>query len=182
MSRIGKQPIAIPAQVDVTIDNSLVVVKGPKGTLQRVLHEAVILTKDGAALHVTVRDPENNSHRALWGLFGRLILNMVSGVTKGFEKKLELNGVGFRAALSGHALTLNVGFSHVVEFPLPEGIEAKVEKNIITLTGIDKELVGQTAASIRKIRKPEPYKGKGIRYVGEVVRKKAGKAAKAGAK
>lgn len=182
MSRIGKQPITVPAGVDVTIDGSLMVVKGPKGILQRTIHSAVTFTKDGEVLHVTVKDPESNAHRALWGLFQRLILNMVTGVTKGFEKQLELNGVGFRAALSGRSLTLNVGFSHPVEFPLPADIEAKVEKNVITLTGIDKELVGQTAASIRKIRKPEPYKGKGIRYVGEVIRKKAGKAAKAGAK
>ncbi|MBI4272708.1 50S ribosomal protein L6 [Candidatus Uhrbacteria bacterium] len=182
MSRIGKQPITVPGGVDVNIDGSVVAIKGPKGSLQRTLHSAVTIGKDGSTLHVTVGDPQNNTHKALWGLSQRLVSNMVNGVTKGFEKQLELNGVGFRASLSGRALTLNVGFSHAVEFSLPLGIEAKVEKNVITLSGIDKELVGQTAASIRKIRKPEPYKGKGIRYVGEVVRKKAGKAAKAGAK
>ncbi len=182
MSRIGKQPIFIPEGVNVEIDGSSVVVKGPKGTMKRVLHSAVILGKKEGVLHVTVKNPNSNTHRALWGLSQRLVLNMVHGVTQGFEKQLELNGIGFRASLSDRTLTLNVGFSHPVEFLLPSGVDVKVEKNVITINGIDKEMVGETAARIRRIRKPEPYKGKGICYLGEVIRKKAGKAAKAGAK
>ena len=182
MSRIGKQPIGIPSGVQLTLTGSSLHVKGPKGELVRTLHPVISLKIAEGVAEVHVRTPEDKNQRALWGLFNRLITNMILGVTKGYEKQLELNGVGFRANTSGRTLTLNVGFSHPVEFGLPLGIEAKVEKNVITLSGIDKEVLGESAAQIRRIRKPEPYKGKGIRYVGEVVRKKAGKAAKAGAK
>lgn len=183
MSRIGKQPIQILPGAEVTLNAARVVsVKGPKGQLTRTLHPAVSISVNDGIVNVTVKDETNKLHRSLWGLSQRLITNMVSGVVKGVEKQLELNGVGFRANVAGSTLTLNVGFSHSVEFHLPDGIAARVEKNVVTITGIDKELVGETAAQIRNIRKPEPYKGKGIRYVGEVVRKKAGKAAKAGAK
>ncbi len=182
MSRIGKQPIVIPSGVDVALTGSSLVVKGPKGELRRVIHSDVLVVLKDGVLEVNVKDASEKPQRSLWGLFQRLISNMITGVTKGYEKQLELQGVGFRASVAGRTLTLNVGFSHPVDFPLPTGIEAKVEKNIITLSGIDKELLGEAAAQIRQVRKPEPYKGKGIRYVGEVVRKKAGKAAKAGAK
>lgn len=182
MSRIGKQPIQIPSGVEVSINARTAAVKGPKGQLTRTFHPAVSIAVNNGVATVTVKDETNKLHRSLWGLSQRLLTNMVSGVVKGVEKQLELNGVGFRAAVAGSTLTLNVGFSHPVEFRLPDGISARVEKNVVTISGIDKELVGEIAAQIRKIRKPEPYKGKGIRYVGEVVRKKAGKAAKAGAK
>ncbi|MBI2484017.1 50S ribosomal protein L6 [Candidatus Uhrbacteria bacterium] len=182
MSRIGKQPVQIPSGVEVSVHERAVTVKGPKGQLTRTFHHAVSIALNDGVVLVTVKDETNKLHRSLWGLSQRLLTNMVSGVVKGVEKQLELNGVGFRASVAGPLLTLNVGFSHPVEFQLPDGIAARVEKNVVTLAGIDKELVGETAAQIRKIRKPEPYKGKGIRYVGEIVRKKAGKAAKAGAK
>lgn len=182
MSRIGKQPIDIPSGVSIAISDKHINVKGPKGSLDAVLHAAVSIAQTDSSLGVTVTDPTNKDHRALWGLWQRLVTNMVQGVSKGFEKKLELQGVGYRVAASGKGLTLNLGYSHPIEVALPQGVEAAVEKNTITLKGIDKQLIGQTAARIRALRKPEPYKGKGIRYVGEVVRKKAGKAGKAGAK
>lgn len=182
MSRIGKQPILLPAGVDAKNENGCVTIKGPKGTLTQKLHPAVTITQDGNVLHVNVLEPENKDHRALWGLFQRLISNMVSGVTSGFEKKLEVNGVGYKVAISGKKLTLHLGFSHPIDIILPDGVDGKVEKNLITLSSIDKQLVGEIAAHIRKLRKPEPYKGKGIKYSDEVVRRKAGKAGKAGAK
>jgi len=182
MSRIGKQPVQIPSGVEMAVNARTVSVKGPKGQLTRTFHPAVSIAVSNGVATVSVKDETDKLHRSLWGLSQRLLANMVMGVQKGMQKQLELNGVGFRASVAGSTLTLNVGFSHPVEFHLPDGIAAAVEKNVITITGIDKELVGEIAAQIRKIRKPEPYKGKGIRYVGEVVRKKAGKAAKAGAK
>lgn len=182
MSRIGKQPIEIPSGVSVLITDSHVNVRGPKGTLDANVHPAVHITQNENIASVAVQDPTSKDHRALWGLWQRLLQNMVHGVSKGFEKKLELQGVGYRVAVNGKALTLNLGYSHPIDFPLPAGIEASVEKNTITLKGIDKQLVGEIAARIRSLRKPEPYKGKGIRYADEVVRRKAGKAGKAGAK
>lgn len=182
MSRIGKQPITIPSGVEVTITPPTVSVKGPKGTLQQTLHDHVSVSQEADILRIQVKDQENVFDRGLWGLSQRLIQNMVTGVTRGFEKQLELHGVGYKVALSENGLTLHLGFSHPVQFILPVGVEAKVEKNVITLSGIDKQMVGEIAAHIRSLRKPEPYKGKGIRYVGEVIRMKAGKAAKAGAK
>ncbi len=180
MSRVGKKPLKIPAGVDLTVDGAKVVVKGPKGTLTMAVHPRVLVKREGDEANVTVKDPEAVKDRALWGLTRRLLENMVTGVTKGFEKKLEINGIGFKAALAGKVLKLDVGFSHDVEFPVPEGIAIAVEKNIITVTGIDKQFVGETAARIRRVKKPEPYKGKGIKYVDETIHRKAGKAAKAG--
>jgi large subunit ribosomal protein L6 len=183
MSRIGRKPIKIPEKVEVALEGNVVVAKGPKGELKKELPPFVkmeVVEEDGARqVKVSVPKPEEKEQNALWGTAASLIEGMVKGVTEGFEKKLEVVGVGYKVSLSGNNLKLEVGYSHPVDFALPEGIEASVEKNIITISGISKELVGQVAANIRKIRKPEPYKGKGIKYIDEVVRRKAGKAAKA---
>ncbi|MBI3114951.1 MAG: 50S ribosomal protein L6 [Candidatus Kerfeldbacteria bacterium] len=179
MSRIGRLPIPIPDGVTLTVSGQTVSAKGPKGELSLPLHEHVTVEVKAGAAAVTVAQPDVKDDRALWGLFRVLIQNMVTGVTKGFEKRLEVQGVGYRAEAGGKTLKLFLGFSHPVAFPLPEGVEAKVEKNVIVVTGIDKQLVGAVAADIRSLRKPEPYKGKGIRYVDEVVRRKAGKVVKA---
>ncbi len=184
MSRIGKKPIQIPSGVEVAIDDQEVRVKGPKGELKLPLHRHVRVARTkhdelGDVLAVTVKDENDKKDRALWGLFSRLVANLVTGVTKGYEKSLEFVGVGYKIAMNGKTVKMDVGFSHEVDFPLPAGIEGKVEKNTLTLSGIDKQLVGEVAARIRRIRKPEPYKGKGIKYVDEVIRRKAGKAAKA---
>lgn len=179
MSRIGRLPITIPSGVTVTIDGLSVRVSGPKGELALTLVDRVHAeVKDGQVL-VTVVDPDLKNDRALWGLSRVLIQNMVTGVTAGFEKKLEIHGVGFRAEVSGQTVKLSLGFSHPVEFPVPAGIAVKVEKNVLTVSGTDKQLVGEVAAEIRSLKKPEPYKGKGIRYSDEVVRRKAGKVVKA---
>jgi large subunit ribosomal protein L6 len=178
MSRIGKQPVEIPSGVEVAVDGSRVTVKGPRGTLEQSFHREIRVVKDDGAVRVERPDDEG-FHRALHGLTRTLIANMVEGVTKGFEKRLEIVGVGYRAALRGQDLELSVGYSHTVPFPKPDGIEFEVPAPTrIVVRGIDKQLVGEVAANIRKVRKPEPYKGKGIRYEGEYVRKKAGKAAK----
>jgi large subunit ribosomal protein L6 len=178
MSRIGKQPIAIPDGVRVEVDDGLVTVTGPGGSLSQRVSPHMRVNVEGAEVTVA-RPSDEREHRSLHGLTRTLIANMVEGVTKGFEKRLEIQGVGYRAALKGSALELQVGFSHPVEFGAPEGIEFELPApNRIVVRGIDKQVVGETAAKIRKIRKPEPYKGKGIRYEGEHVRKKAGKAAK----
>ncbi|MDP2629883.1 MAG: 50S ribosomal protein L6 [Candidatus Uhrbacteria bacterium] len=182
MSRIGKQPIIISQGVQFTVTGSHVQVKGPKGQLAMDLHPTVMCSVDGAQALVTVKNPEEKNDRALWGLSQRLLANMVHGVTVGFEKKLEVIGIGFKVAVSGNVLTLNLGFSHPVNFPLPDGVSAAVEKNTITLSSIDKQLVGETAARIRSLKKPEPYKGKGIKYSDETIRRKSGKSGKAGAK
>lgn len=178
MSRIGKQPLQLPQGVTVGIQEGTVMVKGPKGELQRILHPHVTIQQEGNTITVGVLRPDDRHDRALWGLWRVLLANMVQGVSVGFTKSLEVHGVGYRAALQGSTLTLHLGFSHPIILELPPGIEAKVEKNILHLHGIDKELLGETAARIRTFRKPEPYKGKGIRYVGEVVRRKAGKVVK----
>ncbi|MBF8280298.1 MAG: rplF [Candidatus Magasanikbacteria bacterium] len=178
MSRIGKQIIAVPTGVNVTLTDGKVGVQGPKGKLELVLHPHITVVKEDDGLHVHVSDETVKKNRALWGLFGALVKNLVLGVTAGYEKKLEVNGIGFRVAVAGSALKLELGFSHPVEFKLPAGVAAVIEKNIITLSGVDKQLVGETAARIRHLRPPEPYKGKGIKYLDEVIRRKAGKAAK----
>jgi large subunit ribosomal protein L6 len=182
MSRIGRKLITIPSGVDVTVDGSTVNVKGPKGTLTVALHTHVKadVTPEKTIL-VTVKDPEAIEDRALWGTSRKIIANAVEGVVKPFEKKLEFIGVGYKVAVTGNAVTMEVGFSHPVKIELPAGISAAVEKNVLTLAGIDRQLVGETAARIRRIRPPEPYKGKGIKYSDEVIRRKAGKAAKASA-
>lgn len=180
MSRVGKKPLAIPSGVDVKFDAGVITVKGPKGQLVLSIDPRVKIAVEGGELNVSVSDPEHVKQRALWGLYRRLIENMVVGVSKGYEKKLEVNGVGFKVALSGKILKLDVGFSHDVDFEVPADLAVAVEKNVITITGIDKQRVGEIAAQIRRIKKPEPYKGKGIKYSDEVIRRKAGKAAKAG--
>jgi len=177
MSRIGKQPISIPSGVTITVDNQAVVVKGPKGELSQFMMPGIIVTVDGDTVTVT-RESEEKVHRSKHGLMRTLVNNMVVGVTQGFEKKLEINGVGFRVALAGAGLKLNLGFSHDVIFAIPEGIKATTEQNTITISGISKQLVGQVAAEIRSLKKPEPYKGKGIQYVGERVLRKSGKSGK----
>ncbi len=177
MSRIGKQPITVPAGVTITVDNSAVVVKGPKGELSQFMMPGISVTVDGSTVTVT-RESDEKVHRSKHGLMRTLINNMIVGVTAGFEKKLEINGVGFRVALAGAGLKLNLGFSHDVIFAIPEGIKASVEQNTITISGISKQLVGQVAAEIRALKKPEPYKGKGIQYVGERVLRKSGKSGK----
>ena len=179
MSRIGKKPIQIPSGVDASVSESEIRVKGPKGELKLALHPRVRLERAGDALTVSVKDENDVKDRALWGLFNRLVANMIVGVTKGYEKSLEFVGVGYKVSMAGKTVKMDVGFSHEVDFPLPAGIDGKVEKNTLTLSGIDKQLVGESAARIRRVRKPEPYKGKGIAYAGERIRRKAGKAGKA---
>lgn len=176
MSRIGKRPIEIPQGVEVTVNGTTVTVKGPKGTLTRTFHPRMRIEKEGNILRV-VRLGDTKLDKSLHGLTRSLLFNMVQGVTKGFEKALEVNGLGYRVQKRGETLVLNVGFTHPVEITPPEGISFEVEGQIIRVKGIDKEKVGQVAADIRKIRKVEPYKGTGIKYVDEVVRRKQGKAA-----
>lgn len=180
MSRIGKKPVLLPAGVDATIEAKQVTIKGPKGTLHVGLPAAakIEMQVDPRALLVTVARPEHVDDRAIWGLVRQLLSNAVDGVQKPFEKALEFVGVGFKVALEGRKLMMDLGFSHRVPFELPEGIDGKVEKQVLTLSGIDKALVGETAARIRRNRPPEPYKGKGVKYVDEVIRRKAGKTAK----
>jgi large subunit ribosomal protein L6 len=182
MSRIGRLPIAVPAGVDVAIDGRDVTVTGPKGTLSRSLHPEIGVARDGDAIVVT-RPSEAKTHKQLHGLTRTLVNNMVIGVTAGYRKGLEINGVGYRAALVGRKLQLNLGYSHQIEIDPPAGISFEVENPThLAVVGIDKELVGQVAARVRASRKPEPYKGKGVRYAGEQVRRKAGKAGKIGGK
>ena len=178
MSRIGKKPIALPAGVQVELKDGWVSVKGQKGALQRPFLEG--LEMDMADGIITVRRMRDDKRsRSYHGLMRTLVANMVEGVHKGFEKKLEIVGIGYRSELKGSDLTLFLGYSHPINFPLPAGISAEIEKQtLVTIKGIDKELVGQTAAKIRDLRKPDPYKGKGVKYAGEVLRKKAGKTGK----
>lgn len=182
MSRIGKKPVEIPKDVTATIEGRHLRVKGPKGELSLAIHPVVKVGQENAdnesTVVVSVNHPDDKTERALWGLFRALIQNMMIGVTKGFSRQLEVNGVGYRVAQSGSKLKFEVGFSHPVEFTAPSGVVVAVEKNVITVSGIDKQLVNEVAAQIRKIKPPEPYKGKGIKYVDEVVRRKAGKAVK----
>lgn len=180
MSRIGKKPVVIPEKVEIKIQDGMITVKGPKGELKQATHPVVKIDLEEKQALVSVKDPENKDQRALWGLYQRLLSNMVIGVTAGYEKRLEMVGIGYKGQAQGKKLILNVAFSHPVEFILPAGVDGSFEKNTIILTSIDKQLLGEIAAQIRRIRKPEPYKGKGIRYADEVVRRKAGK--KAGAK
>ena len=182
MSRIGRLPITVPSGVDVTIDGRNVTVKGPKGTLSRALHPDITVSREDGTLVVT-RPTEQKTHKQLHGLTRTLVNNMVVGVTDGYRKGLEITGVGYRAALNGRKLQLNLGYSHQIEIEPPEGITFEVENPTrLAVVGIDKELVGQIAAKVRATRKPEPYKGKGVRYAGEYIRRKAGKAGKIGGK
>lgn len=178
MSRVGRAPIAIPTGVEVKREGNLVSVKGPKGELSREINQDMITTIENGALRVA-RPTDERQHRALHGLTRTLIANMVEGVTKGYSRGLEMVGTGYRAAKAGTKLTLQVGYSHPVEFVPPTGIDFAVPAvNQIVVSGIDKEIVGQVAANIRAVRPPEPYLGKGIKYVGEVVRRKEGKTGK----
>jgi len=177
MSRIGKQPVVVPDKVDVMIDGSHVRVKGPLGQLERTFRDVSFEQADSA---VTVVPMSNGRiHRAMWGLGRTLLNNMVVGVSAGFAKQLEINGVGYRAEPSGNSVRFLLGYSHPIDFPIPAGIKIDVEKATnVKVSGIDKELVGQVAAKIRSLRPPEPYKGKGVKYIDETIRRKAGKAAK----
>ncbi|HYE60106.1 MAG TPA: 50S ribosomal protein L6 [Candidatus Kapabacteria bacterium] len=179
MSRIGKKPIALPQGVTVTVTDGIVIVKGPKGELRRPIHPLVSVSTADNVVTVSVQNAEEKVERSLWGTFGAHIRNMVTGVTVGFKKQLEVNGVGYRVAPQGKDLKIEVGYSHPVIFKIPDAVKATVEKNVITLESSDKEILGKTASEIRSIRKPEPYKGKGIKYMEETIRRKAGKAAKA---
>ncbi len=176
MSRLGKQPVTIPAGVTVTLDQGVLTASGPKGTLARpVRAKDVTIAIDGAV--VTLTPGSTTLAPALWGTYAAHLRNMIKGVTEGFTKILEIEGVGYRAEVKGNQIVLNVGFSHPVPLEIPAGVTAVVEKSVITLTGADKDLLGQFAANVRKVRKPEPYKGKGIRYRGEYIIRKQGKKA-----
>lgn len=176
MSRIGRQPINIPEGVEVKIDGNNIVVKGPKGELtSRTIKNMDVFIKDNTIeVKPSVQNPDTQKQ---FGLQRTLIANMVTGVSEGFKKELEVNGVGFRAQMKGSALEMSLGFSHPIIYTAPDGVELSVNQNIITVSGIDKQMVGESAANIRSFKKPEPYKGKGIRYIDEYVRRKAGKAA-----
>ncbi len=177
MSRIGKLPITIPSGVTITVDSSVVTVNGSKGSLSQPLLPSLKVVIEGNIANVE-RENEERTVRAQHGLMRSLINNMVVGVSEGFSKQLEINGVGYRVAAQGTDLKLNLGFSHDVIFKIPAGITTKLEQNVITISGIDKQQVGQIAADIRKLKKPEPYKGKGIKYVGERIIRKSGKSGK----
>jgi len=175
MSRIGKKAVAVPSGVTVTIDGQTVTVKGPKGQLAWTVAEEIEVKQEGGELTLTKRQ-ETQRAQAMWGLSRTLVANMVQGVTQGYEQTLELVGVGYRAAMKGQALSMQLGFSHDVDIPPPAGITFAVPKQTeVKISGIDKQMVGETAARIRRIRPPEPYKGKGVRYQGETVRRKEGK-------
>lgn len=175
MSRLGKIPVEIPSGVTVTLENGLLTVKGPKATLTRELRSDVdVKIEDNT---VTLAPGKTDLAKALWGTYAAHVRNMVTGVTEGFTRILEIEGVGYRAAVTGNEIVLNVGFSHPVNLAIPEGISAEIVKNTITLTGSDKDELGQFAANVRKVKKPEPYKGKGIRYKGEYIIRKQGKKA-----
>lgn len=176
MSRIGKKPIAIPSGVDIAIEENTVRVKGPKGELSRTLHRDVQLRREDGQL-VVERPSDRPEHRALHGLSRTLVANMIEGVTTGFKKTLEIVGVGYRAENKPFGLTLALGYSHPIDFRAPEGVELRaVSPTVVEVSGANKEVVGQVAAEIRSLRPPEPYKGKGVKYQGEVIRRKAGKA------
>lgn len=179
MSRIGKKPITIPSGVKVEFKGEYLDVTGPKGTVSVLVHPKVVLNISDNEVVVDINNKENKLEKSLWGLTRSLIANAVQGVVSGFEKKLEINGVGYRGSVAGDTITLSLGFSHPVEVKVPKGLTAAIDKNVITISGIDKQLVGEFAANIRALKKPEPYKGKGIKYSDEVVRRKAGKVMKA---
>lgn len=177
MSRLGKLPIQLESKVTVTLNGQEATFKGPKGELKLQVHDLIEIEVLENEILVRPKDIKAKNANAFWGLFWSLAKNCVIGVTEGFSKKLEINGVGYRVSVSGNKLNLNLGYSHPIVFDLPEGITATVEANVITISGMDKCLVGETAANIRKLRKPEPYKGKGVKYIDEIIRRKAGKAA-----
>jgi large subunit ribosomal protein L6 len=174
MSRIGKLPIKLPPELNVVVDNRTITVQGPKGTLEYNMKKNITVTQVEDELRITLDKIDENTSK-FYGLTRTLIDNMVQGVSKGYEKKLEINGVGFRANIANSAINFSLGYSHQITYELPEDIKAQIEGNIITISGIDKQKVGQVAADIRELRKPEPYQGKGIKYVDERIRRKAGK-------
>ena len=178
MSRVGKKPVSIPSGVKVEHKGATLTVTGPKGTLAVNIHPQVTVAVSDKEITVSVQNPENKKERALWGLFRALVQNLIEGATKGFEKKLEVNGVGFKVAVQGTKLVMSLGFSHPVEVEIPKDLAVTVEKNVITVAGADKQRVGQFAAEIRELKKPEPYKGKGIKYIDEEIIRKAGKVVK----
>jgi large subunit ribosomal protein L6 len=177
MSRVGKKPIPVPEKTKLTFSGGNLTVEGPKGTLTRKIHPEVALDLGDENVVVSVSRNDKKT-KALWGTTRAQVANMLTGVSTGFERVLEINGIGYRAELKGKSIELNLGFSHPINFELPEGIDAQVDKATIKLSGIDKELVGFAAASIRRMRPPEPYKGKGIKYAEEQIQRKAGKTAK----
>ena len=175
MSRVGKKPIPVPDKTKITYKDRVITVQGEKGSLQRTIHPAIDLAIDNNIITVTMAE-EDRKTRALQGLTRSLVANMLTGVSKGFDRALEINGIGYRAELKGKSILFNLGYSHPINFELPEGVSASIEKNnVVKLSGIDKELIGRTAASIRQLRPPEPYKGKGIKYAEEYIQRKAGK-------
>jgi large subunit ribosomal protein L6 len=174
MSRIGKKGIVIPDKTEVTMNSDVISVKGPKGSLERVFRSDVSIAINDKNISLTI-SKENKLTKALWGTYASHIKNMIKGVNDGFEKKLILEGVGYKSQVNGSKLVLALGFSHPVEVEIPQGLNVKAEKNVLTISGIDKELVGSFSAKIRALKKPEPYKGKGFRYFDEVIRRKQGK-------
>lgn len=176
MSRIGKLPIEYSADTRVSVANGYITVQGPKGELSQKMHPLVNVNVQDQQVEVSVQDSKDRRQRALWGLYRSLVSNMVQGVEEGFQKQLEINGVGYKAYMEGDSkVVLNVGFSHPVGYNLPEGVSASIEGNVITVSGVSKELVGKVASQIKSIKKAEPYKGKGMKYVGEEIKRKEGK-------
>lgn len=178
MSRVGKKPIEIPQGVTLKVEGQKVSAKGSKGELEYQVHPSVLVEQKENEVLLSIKDIEDKKEKELWGTNRQMVNNIIEGVNNGYSRVLEINGVGYKAELKGTTLVLHVGYSHAVEFALPDGVTVKVEKNVITIEGIDKQLVGETAARIRKVKKPEPYKGKGIKYMEEVIRRKAGKQVK----
>lgn len=181
MSRVGKKQINIPNDVQVKVNGRQICVSGKNGKLELNVHPSILVEQNENTIIINAQNPDDKYEKSLWGTTRKLIANMIDGVSRGFEKRLEVNGIGYKVAVSGNKLILNVGFSHSVNFILPDGISVVIEKNIIILSGADKQLVGEIAAQIRKIKKPEPYKGKGIKYLNEQIVRKAGKTAKSSA-
>lgn len=179
MSRIGKKPVILPSGVKAVLNGTTLQVSGPKGTLELPVHAQVQIAIEPEQILVSVPHPDNKKEKALWGLFRSLVQNLVDGSVKGFEKKLEVNGVGFKVQVTGQKLVMSLGFSHPVEVEFPKDLQVTVDKNVITIQGADKQKVGQFAANVRALKKPEPYKGKGIKYIDEVILRKAGKVVKA---
>jgi len=177
MSRIGNKPIPVPQGIEIKIEPDKISVKGPQGELRQSLPSYLKIEEKEGQLEVSVENPQDNQQRAMWGTVARLVFNMIKGVKEGFEKKLQLVGVGYKAQVRGNNLVLEVGFSHPVEFPIPKGIVMKAEKESVTISGPDKQQVGEVTDRIRKIRPPEPYKGKGIKYKGEEIKRKTSKKA-----
>ena len=174
MSRVGRKPVVIPKGVTITVGKEQIAVKGPKGELKRALPTGVTLKTSAQQVDITRAD-DSGENRAKHGMMRAVLANMVKGVSEGFERKLEINGVGFRAEVKGPLLTMALGFSHPVNFSLPKGVTASVDKNVVSLSCVDRELLGATAAKVRELRPPEPYKGKGVKYVEEVIKRKVGK-------